>query len=195
METPTAPSPADLLPVPLETVTRRIYLIRGQRVMLSSDLAELYQVEARALVQAVKRNLERFPADFMFQLTDEEYANLKSQNVISSWGGARRATPYAFTEHGVAMLSAVLRSHRAIRMSIVIVRAFVKMREMLARQRTLSARIDKLEAGHREQAVAIGLVAKDVQTLGVKVMKEFRKLRAPRRRKQTIGFFNGDNQA
>jgi hypothetical protein len=88
------------LPVPLELVERRIYSIRGQKVMLSPDLADLYQVETRALVQAVKRNVERFPADFMFQLTSEEFALLKSQIVISSWGGARRGTPYAFTEHG-----------------------------------------------------------------------------------------------
>ena len=93
--------PADLLPVPLETVTRRIYLIRGQRVMLSNDLAELYQVETRALVQAVKRNMERFPADFTFQLTAEEYANLKSQSVISSWGGARRANARHESDEGI----------------------------------------------------------------------------------------------
>src|SRR5690349_21273464 len=96
-------SPDEHLPVPAPFIERRIYVIRAQKVMLSPDLAELYQVETRALVQAVKRNLDRFPADFMFQLTKEEYANLKSQIVISSWGGARRATPYAFTEHGVMM--------------------------------------------------------------------------------------------
>jgi hypothetical protein len=94
--------------VPEEIIGRKIYLIRGQKVLLSPDLAELYGVEPRALVQAVKRNLDRFPDDFMFQLTDQEVANLKSQIVISSWGGARRANPYAFTEQGVAMLSSVL---------------------------------------------------------------------------------------
>src|SRR5438128_11998614 len=91
--------------LPPELIERRIYLIRGHKVMLSPDLAELYQVEPRALVQAVKRNIDRFPEDFMFQLTREEYADLKSQIVISSWGGARRATPYAFTEQAMAMLS------------------------------------------------------------------------------------------
>ncbi len=83
--------------IPVEVIERRILLIRGQKVMLSADLAELYQVEARVLVQAVKRNITRFPEDFMFQLTEEEFSNLKSQIVISSWGGLRRARPYAFT--------------------------------------------------------------------------------------------------
>ena len=92
-------------PVPVEIIENKIYLIRGQKVMLSHHLAYLYQVETRALVQAVKRNAERFPEDFMFQLTEKEFASLKSQIVISSWGGSRRARPYAFTEQGVAMLS------------------------------------------------------------------------------------------
>ncbi len=98
------------LAIPAEVIENRIVLIRGQKVMLSPHLAELYRVEPRVLVQAVKRNIERFPADFMFQLSAVEFANLKSQFVISSWGGLRRATPYAFTEHGVAMLSSVLKS-------------------------------------------------------------------------------------
>lgn len=96
--------------------------------MLSPDLAHLYNVEPRALVQAVKRNLERFPADFMFQLNDEEFLSLKSQIVTSSWGGLRRAAPYAFTEQGVAMLSSALRSKRAIQASIEIMHAFVRLR-------------------------------------------------------------------
>ena len=95
-------------------VESKIFLIRGQKVMLSVHLAELYEVEPRVLVQAVKRNLERFPADFMFQLHGEEFANLKSQVVISSWGGMRRAAPYAFTEQGVAMLSAPHRTATSI---------------------------------------------------------------------------------
>ncbi len=100
------------LAIPAERIERSIFLIRGQKVMLSTDLAGLYGVAPRALVQAVKRNHGRFPEDFMFQITKEEYANLKSQFVTSSWGGARRAMPYAFTEQGVAMLSSVLRSER-----------------------------------------------------------------------------------
>ena len=94
--------------MPVEMIERRIFLIRDHKVMLSAHLAELYQVEPRVLVQAVKRNIERFPEDFMFQLTRAEFDNLKSQFVTSSWGGLRRATPYAFTQEGVAMLSSVL---------------------------------------------------------------------------------------
>ena len=97
------------LVVPIERVEKAILLIRGQKVLLSPHLAELYGVEPRVLVQAVKRNIDRFPEDFMFHLSDDEFENLKSQIVISSWGGARRAKPYAFTEQGVAMLSSVLR--------------------------------------------------------------------------------------
>src|SRR5437763_15144566 len=115
---PAKKSSASGLPVPVQLIERRIYLIRGQKVMLSNDLAELYQVEARALVKAEKRNIERFPEDFMFQLNDEEFKNLKSQIVISSWGGARRAKPYAFTEQCVVMLSSVLLSKRAIEVNI-----------------------------------------------------------------------------
>jgi ORF6N domain len=151
------PSTADQLPVPVELVERRIYLIRGQKVMLSPDLAELYQVETRALVQAVKRNIDRFPEDFMFQLSDEEYTDLKSQIVISSWGGARRATPYAFTELGVAMLSSVLNSKRAIQMNIIIMRAFVRMRELLATHKDLAQKIEKLEAGQKHQSSVIAV--------------------------------------
>src|ERR1022692_2618330 len=98
------PFPPDQLPVPVELVERRIYLIRGQKVMLDSDLAELYQVETRALIQAVKRNMDRFPEDFMFQLTQEETESLRSQIVISNASrGGRRYLPYAFTEHGALM--------------------------------------------------------------------------------------------
>ena len=119
------------LPIPVFIIEQRIYLIRGKKVMLSNDLADLYQVEVRTLVQSVKRNKDRFPADFMFQLNAKEYQNLKSQIVISSWGGVRRSRPYAFTEQGVAMLSSVLRSKRAIQVNVAIIRAFVKLRELL----------------------------------------------------------------
>ncbi len=113
--------------------------------MLSTDLAELYQVEPRVLVQAVKRNMDRFPKDFMFQLTKSEFADLKSQIVTSSWGGLRRAAPYAFTEQGVAMLSSVLRSKRAIQVNIEIMRVFVRMRQMLSSSTTLAHKLDLLE--------------------------------------------------
>jgi len=131
--------------IPLEVIEQRILLIRGQKVMLSTDLAGLYQVEARVLVQAVKRNIARFPQDFMFQLTEEEFSNLKSQIVISSWGGLRRARPYAFTEQGVAMLSSVLNSERAVKVNIEIMRAFVRLRQILASNKELAKRLDELE--------------------------------------------------
>jgi hypothetical protein len=132
--------------IPVERIEGHIFLIRGEKVMLSTHLAELYEVEPRALVQAVKRNLERFPEDFMFQLSAEEFADLKSQIVTSSWGGARRAAPYAFTEQGVAMLSSVLRSERAI-----IVNEEEVFHRLLAREemtmRRLAAKPHKRQAG------------------------------------------------
>lgn len=117
--------------VDLQIIQRKIYEIRGQRVMLDRDLAELYQVGTRVLNQAVKRNIERFPEDFMFQLSSEEWQILKSQFVISSWGGIRKL-PYAFTEQGVAMLSSVLRSNTAIQVNIHIMRAFIAARQLIA---------------------------------------------------------------
>ena len=132
--------------MPPERVESGILLIRGLRVMISTHLAELYEVAPKVLVQAVKRNRERFPEDFMFQMTKEEYANLKSHFVTSSWGGIRRARPYAFTEQGVAMLSSVLRSPRAVQVNIAIMRAFVKLRVMLASNRDLARRLDEMEA-------------------------------------------------
>lgn len=107
-------------PLAVDQIESIIFFMRGQKVMLSPHLAELYEIEPRVLVQAVKRNIKRFPGDFMFQLTDDEFQNLKSQIVISSWGGSRRANPYAFTEQGVAMLSSVLRSKRAVQVNIQI---------------------------------------------------------------------------
>ena len=131
--------------VPIEVIERRIYIIRSQKVLLSTHLAELYEVEPRALVQAVKRNRDRFPADFMFQLTAREFANLKSQTVISSWGGQRRASPYAFTEQGVAMLSSVLNSRRAIAVNIAIIRTFVRLRQILTTHKDLAERLAAME--------------------------------------------------
>jgi len=142
-------------PVTLTSLEHRILLLRGQKVMLSNDLAELYEVEAKVLNQAVKRNLDRFPEDFMFALTEDEYANLKSQIVTSSWGGARRATPYAFTEQGVAMLSSVLRSDRAVQVNIAIMRAFVKLREMMASHRELAEKLKLMEKKYDSQFRAV----------------------------------------
>ena len=128
-----------------DVIEGKIYMVRGHKVMLSTDLADLYGVEPKVLVQAVKRNLDRFPKDFMFQLTNQEFTNLKSQIVTSSWGGIRRANPYAFTEQGVAMLSSVLRSKRAVQVNIAIMRAFVKLREMLSAHKDLARKLDKME--------------------------------------------------
>ncbi len=146
--------------------------------MLSPDLADLYQVETRALVQAVKRNMDRFPEDFMFQLTSEEFAVLKSQIVISSWGGARRGTPYAFTEHGVLMLSSVLRSKRAMRVNIVIMRAFVKLREVLATHKDLARKLEDLEKKYEKHDTQIKAVFDAIRQL----------LGAQQRPKRRIGF-------
>lgn len=134
----------------IEQIDGHIFLIRSQKVMLSTHLAHLYAVEPRALVQAVKRNLERFPADFMFQLRDDEAANLKSQLVISSWGGMR-AAPYAFTEQGVAMLSTVLRSRRAMLVNIEIMRAFVRLRRILTSNAELGRKLAALERKYDDQ--------------------------------------------
>ncbi len=130
----------------VQRIEASIYLIRGQRVMLSHDLAELYGVELRALTQAVKRNLERFPADFVFHLENQDVAILKSQSVISSsaWGGSR-STPLAFTELGVAMLSSVLRSDTAVAANIEIMRTFVRLRTMLSEHKDLQRKLTALE--------------------------------------------------
>ena len=132
--------------------------------MLDADLAELYQVTTRRLNEQVRRNLLRFPADFAFQLTADEAINLKSHFATSSWGG-RRTPPYAFTEHGVAMLSSVLKSGRAVQMSILIIRAFVKMRELLASHKSLAARVEKLETSQKRHASVINILAEEIEDL------------------------------
>jgi hypothetical protein len=132
--------------VSVERIEQVIMLLRGQKVMLDRDLAGLYGVETRVLVQAVKRNLTRFPEDFMFQLTEEEYETLRSQFVISKTGsGGRRYLPYAFTEQGVAMLSSVLHSDRAVQVNIEIMRAFVRLRQLLANHADLARKLEELE--------------------------------------------------
>ena len=137
--------------IPAERIESRIFLLHGHKVMLSMHLAELYGVEPRALVQAVKRNIERFPEDFMFQLSEVEFENLKSQIVTSSWGGLRRAAPYAFTEQGVAMLSSVLRSKRAVRVNVEIMRTFVRLRRLLTSNVELARKLAALERKYDAQ--------------------------------------------
>jgi hypothetical protein len=146
----------DLVP---ELVSQRIHYLRGQKVMLDSDLAFLYNVETRALVQAVKRNTGRFPSDFMFQLTNEEWDSLRSQNVISKGRGGRRYAPYVFTEHGVLMLSSVINSETAVEVGLVIVRTFVYLREMLSTHKELATKLEELErkTSSHDQAIA-GLI-------------------------------------
>ena len=144
--------------VPVEIIANKIFLIRGQKVMLSTDLATLYKVEVRALVQAVKRNIKRFPEDFMFQLSNDEFGNLKSQIVISSWGGARRAKPYAFTEQGVAMLSSVLNSERAIMVNISIMRVFSKLKQLALSHSELLRKVESLERKYGEHDRKIEVV-------------------------------------
>ncbi|MEW6659964.1 MAG: ORF6N domain-containing protein [Thermodesulfobacteriota bacterium] len=158
--------------MPAARIERSILLIRGERVILDADLAALYEVETRVLIQAVKRNSERFPSDFMFQLTKEEVdllrsqfvisktesridqgesGILKSQIVISSWGGRRRSLPHAFTEQGVAMLSSVLHSPRAIAVNIEIMRAFIRLRRLLASHADLARKLEALEKKYDTQ--------------------------------------------
>ena len=130
--------------IPIERIASRIYLIRGEKVMLDSDLAEMYEVTTAALNQAVKRNIDRFPDDFMFQLNELELESLISQSVISNDGrGGRRKLPWAFTEPGVAMLSSVLHSKRAVQVNIAIVRAFIKIRQILASNRDLARKVEQ----------------------------------------------------
>jgi hypothetical protein len=137
--------------VQLERIQNCIYLIRSQRVMLSHDLAQLYGVSVKMLNQAVKRNTERFPNDFMFQLTRQEVANLKSHIVTLESLRTPRATPYAFTEQGVAMLSSVLRSPRAVKVNIEIMRAFVRLRRLLATHVDLARKLEELERKYDSQ--------------------------------------------
>ena len=183
-----------------------IYEIRGVRVMLDRDLAKLYGVETKALNQAVKRNIQRFPEDFMFQLTHEEFDNLKSQIVTSSWGGARKF-PYAFTEQGLAMLSGLLNSDIAIKVNIAIMRTFVSIRHHLYTNRTISAeleaiktKLELLELNDEDNLEAINDLSEDMrqeidtiyQAIAALSVKEPQK-EEPRRK---IGFRTGaDNLA
>lgn len=140
--------------IPAERVERAILVIRGQKVMLDKDLADLYGVETKRLIEAVKRNIRRFPADFMFQLNEDEYAPLRSQFATSnapSGRGGRRYAPFAFTEQGVAMLSSVLRSDRAIDVNVAIMRAFVRLREMLASHADLARKLAAMEKKYDAQ--------------------------------------------
>src|SRR3990167_5620062 len=167
------------LAVPVELIERCIYIIRGHKVMLDADLAQLYQVPTFRLNEAVKRNRKRFPEDFMFQLSVQENESLKSHFAMSKGRGGRRTIPYAFTEHGVAMLSSVLNSERAVQMNILIIRAFVRLREMLATHKELAVRIEKLENTQKKHGSVINLLASEIDKL---------KIPPPLKKKEQIGF-------
>jgi len=165
--------------IPVDRIEKAILLIREQKVILDADLAELYGVETKMLVRAVKRNINRFPTDFMFQLSKEEFDNLRFHfGTSSDWGG-RRYPPYAFTEQGVAMLSSVLRSQRAIQVNIEIMRAFIRLRKMLASHVELARKLDALEKKYDAQFK--------------QVFEAIRRLMAaPEPKRRPIGFRKGD---
>jgi hypothetical protein len=140
--------------VPSEVIERRILLLRGQKVMLDFQLAELYQAETKALKRAVLRNRDRFPEDFCFELSTEEHENLRYHFGTSSWGG-RRYPPLAFTEQGVAMLSSVLHSKRAVQVNIEIMRAFVRLREIMATHKNLARKLEELEKKYDKQFAVV----------------------------------------
>lgn len=166
-----------------------IRVIRGQKAMLDSDLAELYGVPTKRLNEAVRRNLDRFPPRFMFQLSTEEANRMRSQNATASKKNVR-FQPLAFTEHGVVMLSAILNSARAIEMSILVVDAFVRMRELMASTKDIAARIQKLEHGHERTASVIEVLVEDIDRLAAEV-KDMKAL--PRATKRKIGFYPGED--
>jgi len=166
-------------------IEKRIFLIRNHKVILSIDLAELYGVEPKVLNQAVKRNIERFPSDFMFQLTNQEFANLKSQIVTSSWGGLRRAMPYAFTEHGAIMVASVLNSPRAIEISVYVVRAFVRLREYLSSHKELAQKLTELEKKIETHDVAIQALIDAIRQL----------MTPPKTKRRRIGFHGESGKA
>jgi hypothetical protein len=165
-----------------ETVINKIYLIRNERVMLDSDLAELYGVETKRLNEQVKRNMDRFPDDFMFQVTQTEFENLKSQVATSSWGG-RRTLPYAFTEHGVLMLSSVLNSDLAIKVNIQIVRVYTKIRNMLATHKDLLLKFEQFETKLADHDDKIMLIFEYLKQLEQAKQQELEQKERPR-----IGF-------
>jgi hypothetical protein len=160
---------------PTHRINEMILLFRSNQVILDEDLAALYEVPTRVLVQSVKRNLDRFPRDFMFQLTREEAENLRSQSATSSQWGGRRTPPYAFTEQGVAMLSSVLNSKRAIQVNIAIMRTFVRIRQMLAGNEKLARKVREIEQKYDRQFAVVFDAIRELST-------------PPENRRRRIGF-------
>jgi len=161
--------------IPEEIIQRKIFIVRGKKVMFDKDLAKLYGVTTKALIQAVKRNAQRFPEDFMYQLTRQEFMALKSQFVTSKGRGGTRKLPFAFTEHGILMLSSVLNSERAIHVNIQIMRAFVKLRELMASHTELRNKIKSMEKKFDRQFQIVFDAIK-------------RLLEPPKKPKRSIGF-------
>jgi hypothetical protein len=178
-----------ILPQPIESL---IHVIRGQKVMVDADLARLYEVPTKAFNQAVRRNIERFPEDFAFQLSKAELEHWRSQVVTSnpSANMGLRRPPFVFTQEGVAMLSSVLRSDRAVQMSIAIVRTFVRMRELMESSRDIAARVEKLERAHDRTASVIEVLVDDID----RIAREVKDIKAlPPTKKRRIGFVIDDD--
>ena len=167
----------NLIIIPEETIINKIYLIRGQKVMIDYDLAGLYRVETKQLKRAVKRNMERFPHDFMFELTIEELQNLRSQTGTSSWGGVRYS-PMVFTEQGVAMLSSILSSQQAILVNIQIIRVYTKMREMLLTHKDILLKLEQFEKQVKKNSYEIQLIFETLKQL----------LKSPKEPRRQIGY-------
>ncbi len=175
-------------PITVAPIENRIVFIRRQKVILDADLAELYGVETRRLNEQVRRNRNRFPVDFIFELTAEEFANLKSQFATSSWGG-RRKLPLAFTEHGAIMAATVLSSSRAVEMSVYVVRAFVQLREVLATHKDFAAKLATLERQTQALALKHDTLAQNTRLQLKQVFEAIRELMAPPEpKKRPIGF-------
>lgn len=169
------------IPLTDDIIISKILYIRGQKVMLDEDLAKLYRVETKRLNEQVKRNIDRFPKDFMFQLTRKEFGNLKSQFATSSWGGNRKI-PLAFTEHGILMLSGILNSKVAIKVNVRIIRIFIKMREMMLTHKDILLQLEQLEKDVTNNT-------KDIQVI-FQYVKQLLNPPSPPRRK--IGFIQDD---
>lgn len=165
-----------------ETISEKIYIIRGLKVMLDIDLAELYEVKTKALNQAVKRNINRFPKDFMFQLTKNEFNNLRSQIVTSKDLSKHRYYPYAFTEQGVAMLSSVLNSERAIKVNIAIMRTFVQLRQLIDTNKELALKVEQIENYLTERLDNHEIAIKKI----FEIIQDMKKIKIPKKRQ--IGF-------
>jgi hypothetical protein len=183
--------------VPLQThrIESRILTIRGQKVIIDADLAELYGVETRRLNEQVRRNQDRFPADFIFTLTTEEFAHLKSQFATSSWGG-RRKLPLAFTEHGAIMTATVLSSPRAVEMSVYVVRAFVQLREVLATHKDLATKLATLERQMQGLSLKHDTLAQNTRLQLKQVFETIHELMTPPKphQKRRIGFVTDDDK-